>query len=377
LVAMSLLQVRFLVVAATFGALAFARMRPSRRVVAVALLAIVIPLALAWLASGSPLQAHRLGEMAPFTPWKYVRGFFGILLDAQTGMLLQAPLWLAGVLALAFRWRSLPDAVRWGVLAAVPYLVLLLPRDEWHGGWSPPLRYLVVFAPLIAAGASRALERGGGWIAPVAVWTALLAVHGAAFPWRLFHLATGTSVAGEWLSSLHESDFSRLLPSFIRPNAAAWIASLALICAVAAALVFPRLREARLSTRAVSLGIASLLTAGFAWGLRPGSIVHFEDAHVRHIGGEIHPAMWTVARFRFAGGWAIGPGDAVGFRIAPGPATLWVSTSGWGRIRVDGEELVVSPTRANVLPMKVTIRSADAKIDGIEGIVILDRIERE
>ncbi|HVR42197.1 MAG TPA: hypothetical protein VMS56_02030, partial [Thermoanaerobaculia bacterium] len=47
LVAMSLLQVRFLVVAATFGALAFARMRPSRRVVAVALLAIVIPLALA------------------------------------------------------------------------------------------------------------------------------------------------------------------------------------------------------------------------------------------------------------------------------------------------------------------------------------------
>ncbi len=32
----------------------------------------------------------------------------------------------------------------------MPYLVLVAPRSEWYGGWSPPFRYALVALPLLA-----------------------------------------------------------------------------------------------------------------------------------------------------------------------------------------------------------------------------------
>ena len=57
----------------------------------------------------------------------------------------------------------------------------------------------------------------------------MLVIHGAAFPWRLFHLATGENFIGESLSTIWHSDFSRLMPSFIRPNMAAVVGSVLLV----------------------------------------------------------------------------------------------------------------------------------------------------
>ncbi len=265
LVALSLLQLRFMAIAAVFALVVVISDRGARKL-ALALAAVVaLPLLGGWLLVGNPLQVHRWSELAPASLWKYARGMFGLLLDGQAGMLLQAPVWFAALVAALTKAFSvlrspfsganavpsaqdepLPRrtengerrtshfAIRAASIAAVPYLILLLPREEWHGGWSPPLRYLVVFAPLVAVSAGALLERTRAWLAPVAVWTALLAVHGVAFPWRLFHIASGESVLGEWLSIRFGSDFSRLLPSFIRPNGAAWAAAILLLIAIVA-----------------------------------------------------------------------------------------------------------------------------------------------
>ena len=80
--------------------------------------------------------------------------------------------------------------------------------------------------PVLALGVGAVWSRvSDTTVALVGVWTAGVVVHGVAYPWRLFHIANGENVAGEFLSTLYGSDFSRMFPSFIRPNAAAIIAA--------------------------------------------------------------------------------------------------------------------------------------------------------
>src|SRR6185436_16146877 len=95
--------------------------------------------------------------------------------------------------------------------------------------------------PVLALGAAAVWDRvSRGAIALIAVWTAGLVFHGLAFPWRLFHIANGENAVGEWLSGLYHTDFSRLFPSFIRMNAAAWIGAAAVIAILL--IIIPRTR---------------------------------------------------------------------------------------------------------------------------------------
>src|SRR6185436_8345982 len=126
------------------------------------------------------------------------------------------PFYLIGLFALT-RWRSMPRGFRNGMLASLLYIVYLLPRMEWFGGWAPPLHYLVFVMPVLALGAAAVWDRvSPGAIALIAAWTAGLVIHGLAYPWRLCHIANGENPIGEWLSTLYHVDFSRLFPSFIR-----------------------------------------------------------------------------------------------------------------------------------------------------------------
>src|SRR5450631_1771898 len=120
----------------------------------------------------------------------------------------------------------MPGGFRSGVVASLLYILSLVPRAEWHGGWAPPLRYVVVFMPVFALGAASVWRRiNGGVIALIAIWTAGLVAHGVAFPYRLFHIANGENEIGEGLSRAYRTDFSRLFPSFIRLNEAAVVAA--------------------------------------------------------------------------------------------------------------------------------------------------------
>jgi hypothetical protein len=404
LVALSLLQLRFMIVAVAFAMVVLIADRSARKI-ALALAAVVaLPLLVAWLLVGNPLLVHRWSEIAPSALTEYPRGLFGLLLDAQGGMLFQAPIWFAAVVgAVIARFSPVPTerkqrgavgpvngggdfgsiAIRAGTLAAIPYLLLLIPRPEWHGGWSPPLRYLVVFTPLVAIAAGRLLERAHAWLAPAAIWTALLAVHGAAFPWRLFHIASGESVLGEWLSVRLGSDVSRLLPSFIRPNGAAWAAAILLIVLVstwgaAARRTAPwPVDRPRPGLRTLSFLAAAALTLFLGAALRPGSVVHFEDAHVEHGQGLLDPELWTVARFRFTGGWRLGEGESMRFRMRPGPATIHVRAEHGGAFTIDGRRHEVPATGAGFVPVGARVDSERSEIRVLRGAMTFDRIERD
>ncbi|HSP33694.1 MAG TPA: hypothetical protein VLU46_05200, partial [Thermoanaerobaculia bacterium] len=225
---LALLKLRFLLVAVP---LVFRSI--SRRTFAIALVAVVAPLAIVWIVSGSVTNVHSWHELLPAQPRVYVAGLFGLIVDGAAGLLFQAPFYILGVLAIA-RWRDTPGAFRLGILSSLIYLVTLVPRAEWHGGWSPPLRYVVFLMPILALGGATLWKSvSGGVIALIAVWSAGLVIHGATYPYRLFQIESGENAVGEWLSRMYHSDFSRLFPSFIRTNTAAWIAMACFLAIVA------------------------------------------------------------------------------------------------------------------------------------------------
>jgi hypothetical protein len=364
ILALTLLKLRFVLVA-----ILLMLRTTGRRAIVIAAVAIVIPLLIVWLISGNIMNVHNWRELLPVQPRLYVIGLFGLILDGAAGILFQAPFYLLGVLALA-RWRETPGAFRLGIFASGLYIITLLPRSEWHGGWSPPLRYIVFLMPILALGAAAIWQRvNGGVIALIALWTAGLVAHGAAFPWRLFHIANGENVVGEALSRIYESDFSRLFPSFIRPNAAAWI-SIAVLIAMFG-LVAMRIRVP--AEIVISLGAAAVAVA-FIAGQQPGCIVELEDMHVVHKGGELYPPEYTVARFLYRGGWIVRPGDSLSFLARGGPARLEYSTAAPALIDVGGRVYHLDTSgRARVeIP-----RSRRVVLRCLSGRVNLDRLVSE
>ena len=372
LLGLALLKLRFVLVAAP---LALRAMLRSRRIAIVGLVIIALPLLVMRLVSGSATNVHSIGDLfAPGAGGPF-HGLFGLILDGAAGIAFQAPFYLLAIFAVA-RWRDMPQGFRDGLIAALLYLVFLVPRSEWHGGWSPPLRYIVFLMPVFALGAAALirLEAGGRrwFLAVSAIWTIGLVIHGVAHPLRLFHIANGESIFGEWLSRMHEADFSRLIPSFIRLNDAAVVASLVFTVAFA---VFALGRWRVVLPMPITVSLAALLIAGgFAFARKPGRVVHFEDAHVQHVGGELHPHEFTVARFAYRGGWVIHGGESVSFLADAGPATLHFATGLHSAIELDGKRYEIRPAEGyqtlSVLidaPGRVVLRC-------ISGGVNLDRL---
>ncbi|HSP17450.1 MAG TPA: hypothetical protein VLV78_22085 [Thermoanaerobaculia bacterium] len=364
--ALTLIKLRFILVAVP---LIFRSL--SRRTIAVAAVAIIVPLVVVWFVSGSPTSVHSWRELLPVQPRLYTIGFFGLILDGAAGILFQAPFYLLGVLALA-RWRDMPGAYRLGMASSLIYIVTLVPRAEWHGGWSPPLRYIVFLMPVLALGAAAMWKRvGGGTIALITLWTAGLVVHGIAYPWRLFHIENGENVAGEALSRMFHSDFSRLFPSFIRPNDAAWIASWLFVVMLIVALRDSGfgIRDSGMLTISI---VAALLAAAFIAGQQPGSLVEFEDAHVIHKGGELYPPEYTVARFLYRGGWIVRPGDSLSFLARGGTARLEYSSAGPALIELAGRAYHLDSMGAVTVDIP---RTGRVLLRCVSGTVNLDRLE--
>jgi hypothetical protein len=371
---LSLLKLRFGLIAAGLILVLAVRERPGLKKILAAMIVLVIPIGVVWLSTGELIGVHQPFELLPGAPLASLEGLAGIILDAQAGLLFQAPLWLLGLLAF-FRRETRSALLTTAGLAVIPYVVLLIPRAEWHGGWSPPLRYLVVLAPLFALGlASVARHLPRVVVAAAGVWSAGLVIHGIAYPWRLFRIADGESVIGEMLSRHYGADFSRLLPSLIRPNAAAVVWALLLVVLVVL-LVRGRVKI-RAATAAVVLSVA--IAAAVTLATTPGRIVHLEDAHVTRHGGELFPHKWTVARFRFEGGWTLREGEAVSFRIRPGPVTIRYESSEGATIELGGRELELPPSTGWATVRAEIPRSRErAMLKLLEGTATFDRIAHE
>jgi len=376
LFALVMLKLRFVLIGVMLVPFILRDRDRSRALVAGCALAILgLPLLVVWLASGSATNVHTWRELIPVAPMPYLRGLFGLLLDGAAGIAFQAPLYLLGIFALA-RWRSMPEGFRLGVIASLLYVVTLLPRSEWHGGWSPPLRYIVVFIPLLALGAAALYEQSRAaraCLAPIAVWTIGLTVHGIAEPWRLFHIANGENAAGEWLSAMYHSDFSRLFPSFIRPNYAAIVAAVVfVVICVAQALLPVRGRQECLP----HIICAVVLALFFHFGRLPGDRVEFEDAHIVHQGGELYPYQYQVARFFYRGGWLMKQGDSMTFLAKRGRYVLFYASTQPAVIDLGGHafQLDKAPNYAmTIVDVPVTGR---VTLRCLDGSINFDRMDR-
>lgn len=383
LLMMSLLKLRFVLVAISLAARLISGSRwRSRRLAILTVAAVVVPIAVLWMFSGSVMSVHSVREIAPGGPREYLRGFFGLILDGASGIAFQAPFYLAGLIVIT-RWRRTPESFRLGLIGAAVYLLLLFPRTEWHGGWGPPLRYIAFLTPILALGVASIWDRiPRTLIAIVAAWTTALVIHGVAWPWRLFHLANGENVLGEALSFAYQSDFSRLFPSFNRLNQAAIVGGVAVVIFC----VWYAVAGSRLSVvgkggyRAVITPLviplfASLVAAAFVYGRTPARIVEFEDVHVIHQGGEVHPHPYAFARFVYRGGWILNQGDALIFLARGGGATLHYATGVAASIDIAGRKEQLQPTPGGYRAVRITVPvSGHVTIRCLSGSVNLDRL---
>jgi len=369
--ALVLLKIRFGLLAVVL----LVRVLRTKRQVAIAGAVVAVPLVIAWLISGNAMNTHSIRELLPSGAIFYWLGLFGLILDGAAGLVFQAPFFALAVPALA-RWRSMPDGFRLGMSASLLYVLYLIPRSEWHGGWSPPLRYIVVLMPILALGAAVMWERVcAGSRTVIALWTLMLLIHGAVFPWRLFHLANGENFIGESLSTIWHSDFSRLMPSFIRPNMAAVVGSV-LLSVVLIFVAFVRVKRPWPSGS--PLIFAALLLVAFTYGRRPGDLVQFEDASVTHTGGEIFPAEWTVARFLYQGGWIVRRGDSLSFLAKGGRSTVRYQSRTGATIEVGGRAFVFPPTGSNYGYLPIDLASTGrTDLRCIDGSANLDWMRHE
>lgn len=366
LLGLVLLKLRFVLVAIML----LIRRAEARRSTWVFAAIVGVPLFVMWAISGSATSVHSWRELIPGPPDRYAIGFFGLLADGMSGIAFRAPFYLFGLFALT-QWKKTPHGFRLGMIASSLYILYLLPRMEWFGGWAPPLRYLVFLMPVLALGAASVWDRlSRGAIALVSAATIALVVHAIAYPWRLFHIANGENPVGEWLSHVHRADFSRFFPSFIRLNDAAWIGA-----AVVVVLIVAGVRRWKID---LTIPIASLaIAAGFVYAEKPASHIEFEDAHVVREGGDLYPELYQVIRVAYRGGWVLEAGESLSFLARAGTYRLDAITGLGATFELAGFAYRIEPDE-RYQTIRVTIpRDGRVTLRCLSGAVNLDRMDRE
>ena len=326
-----LLKMRFLLVAGPLLAVAWWYAGQRRKQV------LLLSVALSLLAAGmllynqilysNPLKIHTWEEVDPhrYAPISFLKGGLGLLWDAAFGLFGAAPVWmivLPAVLLLVVRRHRL--LLHLAVLT-FPYLVIVAPRIEWYGGWSPPFRYALIGLPLLGLALIPLFARRPGWQGPGA--RALLAGLGAVtlvfaliwltVPGWTYNFADGRTYALDELGERLGQDVARLFPSSIRPRPATWLWPPLTMVGVTLLWWVPgsRGQGGRIAWAAGLLGIAVVLLAAAtvppAAVRLPTTVVEIEDPWVRKSGGHVHPDRWVIERARHPGGWVVRVGERV------------------------------------------------------------------
>ncbi len=278
----------------------------------------------------NPLKIHTWQEVDPhrYSPVSYLKGGFGLFFDAAYGLFGCAPIWLlllpALVLLAAWRSRLLLHLAA----LSLPYLVIVAPRVEWYGGWSPPFRYALIALPLLAVALvpllARRCERPGAWalLGGLGALTLVLTLVWVAVPGWTYNFADGRTYALDALSGRLGLDLARFFPSTVRPRAATWLWPLLSLPALSLLWWLPRRRGARPGPAAALAGVALLLGSAallLAAAERvPTRIIELEDAQVWKSGGHPHPERWIIERTRYRGGWVLRVSERLKAPVVPG-----------------------------------------------------------
>lgn len=369
-----LVKIRFMLLAGPLVVLAWWHSgRPKKALIALALLLAVVGGGLLvhnQLLYDNPLKIHHWEELElhRYGAGDFLEGIVGLFWDSAFGLFAATPLWLLllpALVELTRRERARRRAVRREpgpaplkpllhlAVLTFPYLLIVVPRSEWYGGWSPPFRYALVALPLLAILLAPLLEqrhRGGArlLLTGLGAVTLGLMLLWLAVPGWTYNFADGRTYLLDHLSTRLGADAARLFPSTVRPGTAAWAWPLA------SALLAPLLwyRPKRLSRSgiwgtAAALGLLALVPVAAAH--LPTTVVEMEDPWVRKSGGGLYPDRWSIDRTRYRGGWIIHGAQKVEAPVVPGgeevEITLWVHfiRNGPGRFPVEiraGEHLL-------------------------------------
>jgi hypothetical protein len=303
----------------------------------------------------NPLKIHSWEEIDPqrHTWLSYVQGGLGLFWDTAFGLFGCAPFWMlllpAAVLLLARRSR-LP--VHLAVLSA-PYLLIVAPRTEWYGGWSPPFRYALIALPLLALAlvpllASRRGPGARALIAGLAALTLALTLVWVVVPGWTYSFANGRTYLLDHLSERLGEDLARFFPSSVRPRSATWIwppVSLALVT-LAWWLPARRSRREGAAIAGVALVIAGAAALPVVAARLPTRTVEMEDAQVWKSGGHVHPDLWIIERARYRGGWVLRIDETLKAPINPGGPKVTIA--------LDGELIRNQP-----VPFRLDVRAGD------------------
>jgi len=358
----------------------------------------------------NPLKIHTWQEVDPhnYGVASYLKGFSGLFFDAAFGLFGCAPVWLLLLPALLLLLARRSPLLLHLAALSLPYLVIVVPRVEWYGGWSPPFRYALIampllgiaLVPLLASGRDRAGARA--LIGGLAALTLALTLVWVAVPGWTYNFADGRTYALDALSGRLGVDVARFFPSSIRTRPATWVWPVVSIPLVSLFWWLPGRRRqagaAALAGVALMLGGAALLPSAAA--RVPTRVVELEDPEVRKSGGHLHPDRWVVERTRYRGGWVLRVGERLEAPVAPGsrrvklrlaaefirnqpvPFTLDVKQgdrllASWapGRARV-WETVEVGPVDWRIGEPLVLAAHGPAPPGELNG-VILDRVEME
>jgi hypothetical protein len=373
-----LLKIRFMLLAVPLVALAWWHAGRPRKPL------ILLSLALASLGAlillhnqivfDNPLKIHHLEELAltDYPASAYLLGGIGLFWDVAFGLFAAAPLWLLVLPAVGAAARSARSSVAWLprpgdrgglrrwilfdlVVLATPYLLVVVPRSEWYGGWSPPFRYALITLPLLALTLVPALEgrrRGGAraLVAALGVATLALTVLWVVVPGWTYNLADGRTYLLDHLDVRLGADVARLFPSSLRPRGATWLWPAATLLLVPLAWLRPRRRFAA----AAAWGVVALLLAAAALPLAARHlgtrVVEVEDPWVAKERGGLYPERWVVERTRFRGGWAMPERGAVTAPVVAGGDQVV--------LRVHARPLINLPAR----PVELAVMAGEERL---------------
>ncbi len=212
---------------------------------------------------------------------------FGLLFDAQWGLLIYAPVYLLALVGGIALWRSARPADRRLLLVllacAAPYWFVITAYLGWNGVWCPPARYQATFVALAAAPLAMALWAGRAWLfrplfAAFAAWGWAAMAIMMLDPIRMWPFGDGRVFYGgvfDWLARAPQAplhlDLIHLLPSFLAPDevrhpaTTGGLIAAAFLVVLGGALLLVRPRPVRLRPAPLLAWTGAAILVGLGW----------------------------------------------------------------------------------------------------------------
>ncbi len=317
---MPLLKLRLGLVAAMLLMLSWWRLRPGRiwlpRLAGLLAVGGGLLMLINQLRFGNPLKNHSWNEVALLLgpPERTLLSALGMFYDSAFGLFATAPVWLLLIPAAIVAWRQRATQLFHLLVLALPYALLLAPRLEWYGGWSPAFRYPLVFLPLLALLlipllADRRSPGLLGLVFALGCFSLVLSLIWLVIPGWTYNFADGGTHLLDRAGLRLGSDVGRLFPSSVRPRLATWLWPLLSLLIIPLALAGGRGKRLEGGGKAFRWGTGTLLLAAtlvpFASAHWPTQRIELEDDFVAKDRGRPYPTRWTQGRAAFPGGWVL------------------------------------------------------------------------